>query len=433
MKLSPKKIDKANGKIEVVISNGYLDKKASDVAKKFAKNAKFDGFRKGKVPTNLVMQRYGEQIQEEARQEAINDSLEKGLKELGIAPNELIGQPQVVKFAPIDDGVDVEISFSTRPEIVIDKVESLLPDFKEEEISDNEVDERIADLAKAMAPLEKLSRKRAAKKGDFLTIDFEGFLDGVKFDGGSANDIMVELGAGRFLPDFEANLEGMKIDEEKEFDVAFPADYGNTTLAGKSAQFKAKLKDIQVKADPELNDELAKKMLGDEPNSTLEALKTRVKDEMKSEKMSKIYNETLKPQLIERLIESVTFDLPMVIVEQEAELMFRNKLQTMSKDELEELRNSAEKVQSIKDELKPDASKSVKITFIVDELSRAENISISDEETAQAIYYEAMQMGADPKTVFEHYRDNGLYPAVKMAMLEDKLLTHLLNKKTKAK
>lgn len=430
MKVTPSKLDKANGKIEVVVSKSYIDKKAADVAKKFAKEAKFDGFRKGKVPAHLVAQRFGGQISEEAKQKAIDDALSDGLKELGIQPSELIGQPQVVKFDENDNGLDLEILFSVRPEIVIEKVESLIPEFTEEVIADNEVEDRIKAMAKAMAPLEKLSRKRAAKKGDFLTIDFEGFLDGEKFDGGSAEDMVVEIGGGRFLPDFEAALDGMKIDEEKEFDVAFPADYQNKNLAGKTATFKAKLKDIQIKGEVELNDELAKKVVGED--GTLEQLKNTVKEEIKSEKMSKIYNETLKPQMIEKLIECVEFDLPTVIVEQEAELMFRNKLQTLSKEELEGLKDSAEKVQAMKDELKPDAKKSVKITFIVDELAKAESITVSDEETSQAIYYEALQMGAEPKRVFEYYRDNGLYPAIKMAMLEDKLLTHLLNKKTKA-
>jgi len=432
MKVTPHKTDKANGKIEVIISKEYLDKKASEISKKFAKDAKFDGFRKGKVPSHLIMQRYATQIGDESRQEAINDSLEKGLAELGIKPADLIGQPQVTRFESTDAGIDVEVSFSVRPEIVIDKVDELIPEVVEETVSDKEVEDRIVAMSKAMAPLEKLSRKRASKKGDFLTIDFEGFLDGEKFEGGSANDMMVELGSGKFLPDFEKNLEGMKIDEEKEFDVAFPDSYGNKNLAGKTTQFKAKLKDIQIKAEPELNDELAKKMLGDDENATLESLKERIKEEIKSEKMSKIYNETLKPKLIEKLIENISFDLPSVIVEQETDLMFRNRLQTMVKEDLEALRNDGEKVSAIKDELRPDAVKSVKITFIVDELSKSEGLSVTDDETAQAIFYEAMQMGAEPKKMFEYYRDNGLYPAIKMAMLEDKLLTHLLNKKVKA-
>jgi len=432
MKVSTKKTDSANGKIEVVISNKYLEDKSAQVAKNYAKEAKFDGFRKGKVPTNVVMKRYGEQIANDARQAAVNESMLKGLEELGIKQSDLIGQPQIVKFEPSPDGLTAEIDFSVRPQIVIDKVDKLIPDFKEEKVTDKEVTERIEAMAKTSAPLEKLPRKRAAKKGDFLTIDFEGFLNGEKFEGGSASDMMVELGAGRFLPDFESNLEGMKIDEEKEFDVAFPAEYGNKTLAGNTAQFKAKLKDIQIKGDVELNDELAKKFFPEDAEATIEKLKESVKEQIKSEKMSKVYNETLKPALIEKLIDSVVFDLPNVIVEQEVELLFRNRLQTMAKEELEGLREAADKVKAIREELKPEAQKSVKITFIVDELAKIEGIGVTDEETAQAIFYEAMQMGAEPKKMFEYYRDNGLYPAVKMAMLEDKLLSHLLNKKQKA-
>jgi trigger factor len=431
MKLSTTKIDSANGKIEVIISNKYLDEKSAQIAKGYAKEAKLDGFRKGKAPTQVIMKRYGEQIANDARQEAINESVGKGLEELGIKQADLLGQPQITKFEPTADGIDAQIEFSVRPKIVIDKVESLIGDFDEEKVTDKEVTERIEAMAKTSAPLEKLARKRAAKKGDFLTIDFEGSINGEKFEGGSANDMMVELGSGRFLADFEANLEGMKIDEEKEFGVAFPAEYGNKLLAGNTAQFKAVLKDIQVKGEVELNDDLAKKFFPEDETANIEKLKETVKEQIKTEKMSKIYNETLKPALIEKLIDSVIFDLPSVIVEQEIELLFRNKLQTMAKDQLEGLKTNAEQVQAIRDELRPEAQKSVKITFIVDELAKTEGIGISDEETAQAIYYEAMQMGAEPKKMFDYYRENGLYPAVKMAMLEDKLLSHLLNKKLK--
>jgi trigger factor len=247
MKVSANKKNSANGKIEVVVSKDILDAKAKKIAGNIARNVKADGFRKGKTPISVVEKRYGEKIQEDARQEIINEALTNGLKELGIDAKDLVGQPLVTKFEEVNGGVDAEISFSMRPEIAFDKVEELIPDFKDVEIAEKDLLERVESLAKSMAPLETYEGKRMVKKGDFLTVDFVGTVDGVEFAGGKAEDMQIELGGGRFLPDFEKNLEKMKIGDEKEFELVFPTDYNNKELAGKTAVFKVALKGIQVK------------------------------------------------------------------------------------------------------------------------------------------------------------------------------------------
>lgn len=429
MKLSCEKKNSANGKIEVKVSKDILDAKAKKIAADIAKNIKVDGFRKGKVPANLVEKRYGEKIQEDARQEVITEALNNGLKELGVEQKELVGQPLVTRFEEKDGGIEAQISFSMRPKITFDKIEELIPDFKEVEVEERELLERIENMAKAMAPLESCEGDRMCKKGDFLTIDFVGTIDGVEFAGAKADDMVVELGGGRFLPDFEKNLENMKIGDEKEFELVFPKDYGNKELAGKTAVFKVKLKGIQVKPEITIDEELAKKMMPEDPEATLEKLKTIVEEQLKSEKTTKLFTDELKPQLIEALVEKYNFDLPDMIVEQEMDLMFRGKVGAMSEEELTALKDAEDKVKAMREEMRAEAEKSVKATFIIDELARKEGITVNDNELVQAIFYEAMSMGAEPKAMLEYYQKQGLLPAIKMAMIEDKLLTHLLNKK----
>jgi trigger factor len=433
MKLSCEKKNSANGKIELKVSKNILEAKAKRIAGNIAKNVKVDGFRKGKTPASVVEKRYGEKVQEDAKQELINEALTNGLKELKIDAKDLVGQPLVTKFEENDSGIEAEISFSMRPEIAFDKVEELIPDFKEVEIVEKDLLERIESLAKAMAPLEAYEGKRGAKKGDFLTVDFVGTVDGVEFAGGKAEDMQIELGSGRFLPDFEKNLEKMKIGEEKEFDIVFPAEYGNAELAGKTAVFKVNLKGIQVKADVTVDEELAKKMMPEDPEATLEKLKTIIEEQLKSEQTTKLFTDELKPQLIEALIGKYSFDLPDIIVEQEMDLMFRGKIGAMSEDEISALRDAEDKVKAIREELRAEAEKSVKATFLIDELARKESITVNDNELVQAVFYEAMGMGAEPKAMLEYYQKQGLLPAIKMAMIEDKLLTHLLNKKKATK
>ncbi len=429
MKLSCEKKNSANGKIELRASKELLEAKVRKMASSIAKSAKIDGFRKGKVPANVVEKRYGEKIQEDARNELVGEALENGLRELNIDSKDLVGQPLVTKFEEVDGGIEAEISFSIRPEILFDNIEELIPEFEDAQIAKEELTQRIEDLAKAMAPLEGYSGDRGAKTGDFLTVDFVGTVDGVEFDGGKASDMQIEVGGKRFLPDFEANLEGMKIGEEKEFEITFPDNYGNSALASKVAVFKVNLKGIQVKADVTIDEELAKKMMPEDPEATLEKLTTIIEEQLKSEKTTKMFSEELKPKLIEALVAKFSFDLPDMIVEQEIDLMFRGKVSAMSEDEVAALRGAEDAVKELREGMRADAEKSVKATFLIDELARQESIVVNDNELVQAVFYEAMNMGAEPKAVLEYYQKQGLLPAIKMAMIEDKLLTHLLNKK----
>jgi len=145
--------------------------------------------------------------------------------------------------------------------------------------------------------------------------------------------------------------------------------------------------------------------------------------------MTKLYNDELKPKLVEALVEKFEFDLPESVVSQEVELALRNKVQQMSEDEIAELRDNEEKVNELREELRADAAKSVKATFIVDALAKKEGIEVTDQEMMQTIFYEAMSMGQDPQQTFEYYKKQNLLPAIKMAMIEDRLLTKLLNDK----
>ncbi|MCF6201522.1 MAG: trigger factor, partial [Hydrogenimonas sp.] len=233
----------------------------------------------------------------------------------------------------------------------------------------------------------------------------------------------------QFIPGFEEQMKGMKKGEQKRIKVTFPEDYGNKDLAGKEVEFDIKLHDIKAKQPVKIDDELAKKLLPGDEEATLEKLEKEVKEQIRSEKLSKIYNEELKPKLVEALVEKFTFDLPQSVVEQEIEMALRNKVQQMNEEELEELRNSEEKVKELRESLREDAQKSVKATFIIDALARKEGVDVSEQEMMQTIYYEALSMGQDPQQTFEYYQKQNLLPAIKMAMIEDRLLTKLLNDK----
>jgi len=270
-----------------------------------------------------------------------------------------------------------------------------------------------------------------ARKDDQVIIDFEGSIDGKVFEGGTAQEFALVLGSGQFIPGFEDQVIGMKIDEEKVVKVTFPENYGGNDLAGKDAEFKVKVTNIQEKAKVEVDDALAEKVLAGQDNPTLENLTNQVKAQMENEAIAKLYNDELKPALLEKLVAEIKFDLPEFVVEQEIDVALNKKASTMSEDEIKELRENADKLTELRETFREEAERSVRATFIIDALAAAEDVKVEENEVMQTIYYEAMQTGQDPKAAYDQYKEAGYLPAIQMSMVEDKVLTKILNSKMK--
>jgi len=428
MEVTAKRKDNANVAIEATIAKSDIDGRVDKIAKQTAKQMKIDGFRPGKAPVSVVKKRLGDRLVQDAEAEALREVLNRASKELELDAEKIIGEPAVTKFDRGEEVIDVELKLSLKPEIEIGDISDIIPEVKTFHITKKEVEERIQELAEAQAPFESIEEDRGLENGDLAILDFEGFLDGEPFEGGKAENFELRIGSGQFIPGFEEQMIGMKKAEEKTIKVTFPNDYRNKDLAGKDVEFKIRLHDIKAKKDVQIDDELAKKLLGDEEGN-LEKLEKEVKEQIKSEKMTKLYNDELKPKLVEALVEKFEFDLPESVVVQEVELALRNKVQQMNEEEITELSNNEEKVNELREELRVDAAKSVKATFIVDALAKKEGIKVTDQEMMQTIFYEAMSMGQDPQQTFEYYKNQNLLPAIKMAMIEDRLLTKLLNDK----
>jgi len=432
MKIEIVKNDSANCTINASIENSEIDGKIDRLANQAAKQMKIDGFRPGKAPVSVVKKRLGDRLKQDAEAEVIQDILNSGSKELGVDAKRVIGEPIISKFERGETSLDVELKIGLKPEIEINDIDDIVPKVMLPDVTKEEAKERIEELATASAPFESIKDDRGLEKGDLAVFDFEGFVDGEPFEGGKAEGFELRIGSGQFIPGFEDQMVGMKKGEEKIIEVTFPEDYQNKKLAGKKAEFKLKLHDIKAKKDVKIDDELAKKLLNDE-NGTLKKLEEEVIEQIKSEKLTKLYNEELKPKLIEALVEKFEFDLPEIVVSQEVELALRGKLQQMSKDELSKLNENKDMLNELRKELRADAIKSVKATFIVDALAKKEGIDVSDQEIIQTIYYEAMSLGKEPNQMLEYYKKQNLLPAIKMAMIEDRLLTKLLDDKNKKK
>ena len=431
MEIKSNKINGANAEIKATITMEEINANIEKIAKGLAKTASVQGFRKGKVPVSIVKKQYGEKLVQDAEAEALRDVLSKGLEEMKISNESLIGEPNISQFDKSDDKLEVTVKIAMRPEIDMGDYAAMVKEFDKPTVSDEDVNKRITDIAANQAPLVDIKRNRKMVDGDTAVIDFEGSVDGVLFDGGKAEDFALLLGSGQFIPGFEEQVIGMKRDDEAVIKVTFPENYGGKDLAGKDAEFKVTVKQIQVKEEVEINEELAKKMLPGQDDASLETLTKQVKDQMEAEALSKLYQDDLKPALLESFVSDFKFDLPEFVVEQEIDMALNKSASKMSEDEIKELKENADKLTEMRETFRDDAVRSVKATFIIDSLAIAENIKVEEQEVMQTIYYEAMQMNQDPQKAYENYKEQGYLPAIQMSMVEDKVLSTLLNAKKK--
>lgn len=427
MEVSSKLINSANATAAAQINSEMISKRVDELAKKAAKQVKIDGFRPGKAPIAVVKQRYSKELEGDAKQEIFKSIIDEALKNVGKKVEDVLGEPIFSKYEDKDGVIDVELEISFRPEVKVDGYEEIIPEFSTPRVTKKEIESKIGEFLKMIAPLEKVE-KESLESGDFAKFDFEGFVDGVAFDGGKAEDYLLEIGSNQFIPGFEDGMIGVKVGETRDVNVKFPAEYGAENLAGKDAVFKVKLNEIQAKkVAQDLDEESLAKFMPGEENPTKEKFEARIKEEIRNEKFSKLINEELKPKFADALAEKFNFDLPKTIVEQEIDLQFRNSWSNFTSEEMEKFRNDKDALTNKREEFRAEAQKSVKITFLIAELAKVKSLNVSDQELVQAVYFEAYRYGIDPKKHLEDYRNNGVLPALKMALLEDKVFNSIFS------
>ena len=433
MEFKATKTNEANAVVTATITAGEVEKNLNKLAKEASKTMDIQGFRKGKVPVAIVKKRYAEKLTQDSEGEAIRKVLSEALAELNIANSDIIGEPAITKFDKAENGdIEVEMQISCKPEVELGDYKSLLPEIETKDVTAEEIDERIDTIASQSSSMETIKEARAAVSGDFAVIDFEGFKDGVAFDGGKAEGHTLEIGSNSFIPGFEDQVIGMNYAEQKDITVTFPENYQAADLAGAEVVFKVTLHEIKEKVAPTINDEFAKKVLSNEENPTVDMLKEKVSEQIKAEKMNTYYNDELKPVYLQTLVEKINFEVPTAVLEQEVNQALNNKVREMSEDEINALKEDQAKIEELRKEVTPDATNSVKATFIVDALAKAENVTVEDQEVSQTLYYEAMMQGQDGQALIKQYEEAGYLPAIKMSMIEQKVITKLLDEKANA-
>ncbi len=365
---------------EVVIKiDGEAWSKALDqVFKKKQKTAKVDGFRKGKVPRDIYEKHFGkESLFIDAADSVLQDAYTKAMEESKLVP---VVQPSVDLKSLSEDGVEFTFKIITKPEVKVKKYKGLNIQPEKVEVTDDEVNHELGHLLERYTEL-VTKEDGEVEDGNVAVIDFEGFKDGVAFDGGKGENYSLEIGSHTFIPGFEEQVIGMKTGEEKEIEVTFPEDYGAKDLAGAKATFKVVVHEIKEKQNRELDEEFFED-LGMEGVNSEETLKEEIKKSISAQKEMDAENKYIDA-ILEAVSKNVEVDIPEEMVEEEVTRLMNRfeqqmKMQGISLDLYYQFTQSSEK--DLRNQLEKEAYSNVLYRLMLEEIMNLEKIEVSVEE-----------------------------------------------------
>ena len=382
MSLQVEKLEHNMAKLTIEVPAEELEKALETAYQKNKNKISVPGFRKGKVPRNMIEKMYGPAIfYEDAANELIPDAYEKALDE---CEEEIVSAPKI-DVTQIEKGKDFIFTaeVAVKPEVTLGKYKGIKVDEADLAVTEEEINAQIEKERENSARTISVE-DRPVKDGDITTLDFEGFVDGVAFEGGKGTDYPLTIGSGSFIPGFEEQLIGAELNKEVEVNVTFPEDYHAKDLAGKPATFKCKIKDIKEKELPELDDEFASEVSAFD---TMAEYKEDVKKslEMKKADAAKIAKEEA---VIDAVIEDAKMDIPDAMVETEQrqiieEFSQRMRMQGLTMEQYMQFTGMTP--QALMDQTKPQALKRIQSRLGLEAVAKAEDLKASEEDYAAEI------------------------------------------------
>ncbi len=409
---------------KIVVPASELAAKLDDRISEIRPQMNLKGFRPGKVPASHVKKMFGKSIMGELIEGLVGEANQKAFEEAKIRP---ASQPDIKM---VDD---LEKVLEGAVDLAYDLDVDIMPDFEPADIkvieierpvtkvSDEEIDEALQKLAEQNLKFEARAKTAKAKDGDAVAIDFVGKINGEAFDGGSAEDQAVVIGAGRFIPGFEEQLVGVKAGDEKELNVTFPEDYPSEDLKGKDAVFEVKVNEVRAPKTPEVDEEFAK-------NFGLESL-----DQLKEMITGQIQNEhdgasrqKAKRALLDELDKLHAFDLPKKMVEQEFQTIWTQLQQEKEAGNLDET-EANKSDEELEEEYRKIADRRVRLGLVLAEIGRVADVQITDQEVQQAVIAEARRFPGQEREVVEFFQKNqNAMAQVRAPIYEEKVVDHIL-------
>ena len=422
MECKVEKTENANEvKLNVTIEAKKFDEAIKKVYFKSAKYFNIPGFRKGKAPMNIVEKYYGKEIfYEDAFNEVVPEELEKAVEDNKL---QVVSRPDI-EVTQIGKGQDLIFTavFQTKPEAELGKYKGVEIKKIEYKVTDEDIEHELGHMQEHNSRLISVE-DRPVEKGDIANINFEGFVDGVAFEGGKAENHDLEIGSNTFIPGFEDQIIGMKIDEEKDIKVKFPDEYFSKDLAGKDATFKVKVNEIKKKELPTLDDEFAKDV---SEFDTLKELKESIKEKQQKQNDERAKYET-QDAVMKAVCENVKVDIPSGMIETETENMIKDMEQRLSYQGLkldQYLQMMGKTREEMQKEYEPQATDAIKSRLAIEAVIKAEKIEVADIDVDEKIKEMAKNYGRENDEEF--LKNENVRNYIKQGLESEKALEFLV-------
>jgi len=406
-------------KIRVELPGDAVSKEFLRVYESLGRQAKIKGFRPGKVPRSVLQGVYGDEVRGQVLTRLVEQSLGEVFKERGL---KVVSEPEV-EANVLEEGRDFAFSavVEVKPEVEVKGYRGLELKKARLSVDDDQVESTLERIRGAHAQLVPVEDRKVVERGDFLTLDFVGSVDGKALPGGKSENYALEVGGGNALPAFEEALIGLTKDTERTISVPYPADYFNRELAGKVAEFSVTVREIKNKVLPPLDDEFAKDR-GD--CSTLEELKNKIRAHLEAE-LREFQTGELKEQLMDRLVEAHPFDVPPSMVDRQVRYLIERH---ESRQRAQRAASGGEKpsVEELRKELQPHAQRQVKATLILEKIAELEKVEVSDADVQKRVEEVARVAGEKAPAVRHYYERADARENLRSQMIVDRTIDYLL-------
>jgi trigger factor len=417
MTIQVETLEKLERKITLTLPVEVIENEVNTRLKRLARQVKIDGFRPGKVPMNIVAQRYGYSVQFEVMNDKVGEAFNQAANEANLR---VAGQPKISEKEGASQGqLSFDAVFEVYPEVKLPEISSLEIERISAEVNQESIDKTIDILRKQRRSFAQRSLDSAAAEGDRVQVDFEGKIDGEPFQGGQASDFSFVIGEGQMLKEFEEAVRGLKVGESKTFPLAFPADYHGRDVAGKTADFLVTVKKIEASHLPELTDDLAKS-LGVQ-QGTVDALREDIKKNLERELKSRLLARN-KQAALNAMAEKAELDLPKSIVQAEIDRLTQSAREDLKQRGIKD----ADKAPIPEDLFRPQAEQRVRMGLVVAELVRANKLEANIDQIKAHIDELAASYEKPEEVVRWYFSDNRRLSEVEAMVIESNVTSHIL-------
>jgi len=419
IKIDVEDLSSTKKRLQIEVPGEVVSKEIDSAYRKLSKKAKVKGFRPGKVPRTILERYYGDYVHNEVMSTLISDTYVKAISEKDIKP---VSQP-TIDNGTLEEGKAFEYSATVevKPDVDVKDYLGLQLRGRKVNVAKGDVDKRLRELQDLHAQLVTEEKRKKIREGDFVLIDYEGSSDGRPFEGSGGKDLMLHIGSGGFVPGFDEKLIGAQRDDEREVEMTFPEDH--PSMAGKQAVFRVKVKEIKKKVLPKLDDEFAKD-IGEFKD--LKELRSRIREDLKREGEESAKRD-LERQLVEKLIERNSFDVPRSMVEGQIDYFVADtKIRLASQGvDLKDVRIDEGKLRKDFEEA---ALKRVKQGLILEKISALEGISAEDEEVTERLREISLRTNQNLEKVRGYYQKGDRMEDLRARIVEEKTVDFLLKR-----